>query len=228
MQYTVGRIRHKIIHFPDREMEKALKARKNKIYDCGSQISSFKRKGGIGSLLSRHFGDRFFVIVDFVHAFHQITREIVVEAFADAQDKYFDICFVEMGGRMVLPIGASTSSYLFERFMSRMIDQKLISWQSVFDGHVSRHADNILVTWRKNTGQELPALLEIFSGFEVRVTPKMPRLWRNSDIRFCGLVFPFEQKPRVSKRKKQRVLEKAQGKSTKSIDGAASFVDNEK
>jgi hypothetical protein len=209
-------------------MEKALKARKNKIYDCRSQISSFRRKGGISSLLPRHSGDRFFVIVDFVHAFHQITREIMAEVFTDAQDKYFDICFVELGGRMVLPIGALTSSYLFEMYMSRAIDHKLMSWQSVFDGHVSRHADNILATWRKNTGQELPALLEVFFGFEVRVTPQKPRLWKGSDIRFCGLVFPFGQRPRVSQRKKRRVLEGAQGKSTEAIDGAISFVDNKR
>jgi hypothetical protein len=181
---------------------------------------------GLANLLSRHTKDRFFVVIDFVYAFHQVTRQMV-ELYLAENRGIIDLngCFVKMGEKEVIPIGFPTSNWLFEFFASRALDQKLISWQKNHNGHVTRNCDNVLATWRRNSPYVFEDLIDIFCEFEIRVTPKKQKKWVEP-IRFCGLMIPRRGKPIVSKRKSQKILEQAQQKSQRAVDGALQFLDS--
>lgn len=229
MKYEIRRAGKRIIFVPDAELKRKLKAQLRNFNVLGptpvSAISIFRKKRGLRNLLKRHAKarDRFFVIIDFVHAFHQITRGMISDLFPKFKDSRFDFCFGELGGKLVIPIGFSTSSHLFEIFLSNSIDKELLAWQDEYRGTVTRYTDNILVTWRKNTKEALDALKRIFCSFEVRFTPLNPRKWEES-IRFCGITIPRNGKPHLSNRKRKKMRQDASGKSLKSIDGVDKFI----
>ncbi len=230
MRYETRKVKHKIVHVPDQELDVALKTklRHLKIYfgKPKSQISASQRDNGLKGLLVRHRNDRFFIIVDFVHAFHQITRQMIAEVFPAVMESRFDICFVGLGGKEVIPIGFRTSSYLFEVYATKELDPRLIDWQLMYNGNITRHCDNILVTWRKDATVKLQHLKQIFEfrGLDIRLTPKSPRRWIDQPIRFCGITIPRKGKPHISRRKAKDIMQRAKDKSSCAIKGASEFL----
>ena len=228
MQYRTVKVKHRIIFVPDEELKRLLKS-KLKFFKEGMLIknlpvSVFRRRGGIKLMLVRHQKNRFFVLIDLIHAFHQITREMISEVFSDIADPKFDNCFVQFGGKEIIPIGFVTSNFIFELFMSRSIDGQLVAWQEKHQGIVTRYADNILCTWQKNTTEAFEDLRKIFKGLKIRMTPRRPKKWQEP-IRFCGIIIPKQGSPRISKKKKKEILNQANKKSITSLKGAYAFLD---
>lgn len=231
MPYKTVRLKDRIIFVPDEELKKRLrqKIKEARIFfwfPVRSPISCFKRKITLKYFLKRHYSGRFFVIIDFVYAFHQITRQMMAKFFNHINNQFWDECFVELGGKQVLPIGFPSSSFLFEAIMNQAIDRRLIEWAEENRGVVTRYADNILITWKKNPFGPFRDLLDIFRGFNVRWTPKEPRKWNNqTSIRFCGLTLCKDGRVGLSQRTKKRLSHKAgmkyqmgQEKSARGID----------
>lgn len=215
MPYKTVKVNDRIVFVPDGELKKRLrskmgKARRLRWFSAGSAISCFGRKTTLKRFLARHQGGRFFVIVDFVYAFHQITRQTVARFLNQIADPFWDECFAELDGRQVLPIGFPTSSFLFEAVMNRAIDNQLVAWAEANSGTVTRYADNVLVTWKKNPFGPFRDLLGIFRGFDVRWTPKEPRRWDDqTPIRFCGLTLHRDGRIGLSQRKRKQFSRKA-------------------
>lgn len=227
MKYTRTKVGHRIVHVPDGELMRVLKSRLESFkwaYSVRTEISTFGRRMGLAELLPRHVCDRFFVVVDFVYAFHQITQQMVKGCIRYDNPINLKGCFVRMGGREVVPIGFPTSNWLFELFMSRIIDPKLVWWQENHNGHITRNGDNILATWRKNSLEAFEDLRAIFHGFETRATPSKPRKW-NGTVRFCGLALERHKRPSISNRKRRRILVQAEKRSPESLRSALRFLD---
>ena len=103
MKYTVKKVGHRIIHMPDRELKRTLQIRLKSFHGVcgvGTEISTIGRPMGLVDLLSRHVKDRFFVVIDFVYAFHQVTRQMV-ESWLDHNRGLINLndCFVQMQGK---------------------------------------------------------------------------------------------------------------------------------
>lgn len=229
MKYSSKKVGHRLVFAPDKDMQDALDWKLGLLkrsYPVNSPVSVFGKKDGLRVLLSRHSESRgrFFLIVDFCHAFHHIKRQTITKLIPKIGEPTFDICFVELAGEEVIPAGFSTSSYLFELFMSKGIDPKLVAWQKEHNGLVTRYVDNILFTWRKNTKEAFRDLQRIFKGFSIRMTPRDPREWKEP-IRFCGTILPPRGRPKISKRKKKKMIGKAISKSQASLEGVMRFVD---
>lgn len=174
MEYRIVKFDERILHIPDKELKDKLQLKRKAFkyrWSGKSEVSVFKQRSGLKVFLSRHSEDRIFIIIDFVHAFHQITRDMIAKVAPDILQPYFDDCFVLMGGKEVIPIGFPTSNYIFEVFISRSIDRDLMAWTEKHKGTVTRSTDNILVTWRKNNERAFQELIKIFDSFEVRITP---------------------------------------------------------
>jgi len=235
VNYRSVKIGERIVHIPDDELKRYLRGkigsiRRNAAIIFSNEVNVFSRKGGLVAALRRHQArprGRFFIIIDFVYAFHQITRGMIAEILPEINDSSFDLCFVVMGRKEVLPIGFPTSPFLFEFFMSRIIDPRLIEWQKKHGGVVTRYCDNILVTWRKNTPVAFQDLVRIFSGLEVRFTPKKPKKWEEP-IRFCGLLLCPDGRIELSCKKRKELLTKAREERKKGrwsvAQGIESFV----
>ncbi len=227
MEYAVKKVGHRIIHIPDDEMLRTLRLRLKSfrgVCIVASSLSTVARPMGLVALLSRHTKDRFFVALDFVYAFHQVTRKMV-ESCLDKNKERLNLngCFVKMGDEEVLPIGFPTSNWLFELFASRVLDARLIEWQTKHDGHITRNCDNILATWKKNRPDVFSDLRSVFEGFNVRATPQKPKKW-TEPIRFCGLAIPRHGRPFISRRKQEEMLDTALKKSQKSLNGTLQFL----
>lgn len=229
LKYKTKKAGKRIIFVPDEELRQTLKMKLRGLQKFGpfvrSETTTFGKKNGLRILLSRHSGHRFFIIVDFVHAFHQITRKMISDVLPEITGSRFDACFVELGGKQVIPIGFPTSNYIFEIFASRRFDTRLVFWQNKYNGCTTRNGDNVLITWQKNTEEAFKALEEIFDGFEVRLTPQKPRKWQEP-IRFCGITIPKKNRPHLSNRKRKKLLVKARQKSHESLTGATQFICN--
>ena len=122
MNYEIKRVEERIIFVPDAELKRKLKAQLRVFKLMGpvakSAISVFRKKKGLKNLLMRHIEGRgrFFITIDFVHAFHQITREMISDVFPKFKRSCFDFCFAKLGDKNVIPIGFPTSNYFFELF----------------------------------------------------------------------------------------------------------------
>ena len=229
MHYESKKIKHRLVFIPDAEMKEVLRWKLSLLksdYPIFSSISTFRKKNGLWSQLSRHGKkkERFFVIVDFCHAFHHVDRKMIAKVVPGIMEPRFDVCFVELNGKEIIPAGFPTSNYLFELFMSRRIDPRLLAWKDQFDGVVTRYADNILLTWGKNTSEAFEDLKKVFKDLKIRITPQYPRKWKDEPIRFCGLVIKKGARPKISRRKRKDLIKKAQNKSLASLEGVTRFV----
>ncbi len=229
MYYGSRKFKNRIFFVPDEEYERALEAklaylRRQHLVKI-LPINTFCGSGGLRPFLYRHHGDRFFVTIDLVHAFHQITRQMISEVYSDITGPHFDICFAdEFGMEEVIPMGFATSNYLFEIFMTRAIDPKFVAWQKEHSGTITRYSDNILATWQKWSEDAFLDLQNIFAGLKIRITPQRPRKWRQP-IRFCGAIIPKNGSPRLSRRRKERMQRKAHEKSYESERGVGQFIE---
>lgn len=216
MGYKTVKVGERIIFVPDDDLKKRLRAKTRKLrdwlgfarpYPC---VSTFKRKRGLKRFLMRHQKGRFFVAVDFVYAFHQITREMAGLAIPQLLNHSFDDCFVQLNGKEVIPQGFPTSSYIFELVMLRLVDRGLNAWAEEHKGVVTRYCDNVLVTWKKDTPEAFRDLHLTFERFRVRFTPKRPRKWdSNSPIRFCGFILHQDGRVGLSRQRKKKLIFKA-------------------
>lgn len=217
MGYKTVKVGERIIFVPDEELKNRLRqkmriAKRVFFFPVRTEISMFRRPGGLRLFLKRHgrYNGRFFVLVDFVYAFHQITRERIAKVFPRIADSFFDDCFVELSGKQVLPIGFPSSSWLFEIFCVRAVDGPLIAWAEKHRGVVTRYTDNILVTWKKNTQEAFSELVHIFDGLNVRFTPLEPRKWDDkTPIRFCGFTLQLGGMVGLSLRRVQELERRA-------------------
>lgn len=215
MPYRIVKIGERVIFVPDKGLMDLLDCRKKilrRSVQKNSRISVFAMGNGLKILLSRHIQakHRFFVIVDFVHAFHQITKEMVESVFPQIASGYYEMCFAKISecGDDIIPTGFPTSSILFEIFFSKTIDPALLVWAKEYDGVATRSGDNILITWKKNTPEAWQELKETFRNFQVRFTPQRPRKWQEP-IRFCGIFLPKKGCPVISERRKKFLLNRA-------------------
>src|SRR5258706_14020015 len=120
MKYTSFKIKERIIFAPDKELKATLNKRLSELkainrelntplilqpcYTGCYEISTFGHRNGLKRFLRGHIKTRIFIIIDFVHAFHQITRDMIALVFPQITRGFFDICFVELGGKQVIPI----------------------------------------------------------------------------------------------------------------------------
>jgi len=222
MEYKTVRLNDRILHIPDSALMAVLKQKTSDLrrtwQTSRSPISVFGRNDGLKKILPSHRKGRFFVVIDFVYAFHQITREKSAEVIRQLADPAFDICFVKMGDKEVLPQGSPTSNYIFEIFMASAVDRPLIRWVFWNGAVVTRYCDNILVTLPKNDELTFAELVNILAPFKVRFTPRKPKKWRNDEpIRFCGLILFKGGKVGISRQRKRQLLEKARQVSVLSL-----------
>ena len=240
MEYKSYKIGERLVFAPDKELKTLLRQRLvelkatdrslihpfivEPVYTGKHDISVFGHRHGLRRFLAGHVGNRIFITVDFVHAFHQVGRDMIATLFPRIANPFFDACFVELSGQNIIPIGFPTSNFIFEIFASRKFDTQLADWQNKHAGVVTRYTDNILATWRKNTKESFEDLQKIFEGFQVRFTPKEPRKWEEP-IRFCGITIPRRGRPHLSNLKTRKLLYEARKKSLDALDGAQRFVD---
>lgn len=230
--HEVKKLGERIIHIPDREtkLDLAVRAEKLKSFTkTFSHVSGFGKSGGLKASLVRHKDARFFVLIDFVYAFHQITREMAVSVLPFLGNKFYDCCFVNLNGRQIIPQGFSSSSYIFELFMRRAIDPRLMAWANENHGEVTRYCDNILVTWQKNTEGVFSDLLSIFEKYKIRVTPQNPRRWNDEiPIRFCSLLLFRDGRVGISRQRKwtltAKVREAERVGKIKNAKGVRQFI----
>jgi|GEM_PF-2151716 len=227
MKYETRKVEQRIVFMPDDELKEVLWGRLRWMKKVGlvskSPISCYSTKNGLKKLLSRHAGDRMFITIDFIYAFHQITRDMIAEVVPVIKDTRFDVCFAKLQDRAVVPIGFPTSNCLFELFVSRKIDKPLMDWQTKHRGTITRFTDNVVATWRKNTDEAFRDLKACFSGLNVRFTPQRPRRC-SQPIRFCGIIIPQRGKPHLSNSRKEKILQTMNERSLNAQEGVEAFL----
>lgn len=224
MEYKTVKIGQRIVYVPDEDLRQRLIRLKQRIKDSyyfALGISTFRHNKELPELLLSHKGHRFFVVIDFVHAFRQITRKMLSRVWPDILHSGYDDCFISE--QEFIPAGFPTSSHLFELYLKSTLDKKLAAWAARNNGAVTRHCDNILCTWQKNPPAVFEELQKVFAGFNVRYTPSKPRKW-NGYIRFCGLIILKNDRVALSRRRKRELLSRAKSAQPASAKGLRRYV----